>query len=370
MLPLAHWQRLLAGNGAKGPRQQVAVVTGLLCIVLWLLAIKSRQNNTQSEKEAPLILSPIPTFRHVTVYRRAPDVIYENFLDSVLITLKQSYSGTYNAEVWPNKIFQTAKYVDKQYAEAVQSWTLYNSEFEHILMDDKSAKTFVEEAFQSTPQLVQIYNTFPNPVIKADLLRYLLLYLYGGVYADIDVYCRKPVDQWVPKSIWDSKADVIVGIELDEPFATAESQRLRGWHRPFGFAQYTIVARPFAKPVRTAIVRVVAHAYHLARLKGKQSPAKLSKYSAEDIYEVSGPGVWTDALVDSMNYKKNDVSWAQFHDIKEPVSMSTEGGMIVVLPIQYFGNGQKHSNAGGYDQPEACVTHMFTKSWKRNSWFV
>ncbi|KAK9370666.1 hypothetical protein V1509DRAFT_651463 [Lipomyces kononenkoae] len=350
--------------------QRVLLVALLLATVFWLSFVRYRQVQLQENVEKPLKLSPIPTFRHISVYRRAPDVIFENFLDSVLVNLKLSYAGSYNRDVWPKKVFQTTKKVDKKYMEAVSSWSKLNPEYQHVLVDDVTAQDFVESAFINVPQVVQLYNSFPNPVLKADLLRYLLLYLYGGVYADIDVYCRKPIAEWLPENFWKSDADVVVGVEIDEPYAMEESQKVQGWHRPYGFAQFTIVSKPFARPVRTAIVRVVAHAHHLAKLKNKASPALLSKYSAEDIYEISGPGVWTDALIDSMNYKRKDISWEQFYGMTEPKTFPTEGGAVITLPVQYFGNGQKHSNAGDYSHPQACVSHLFTKGWKRNSWFT
>ncbi|KAK9493871.1 hypothetical protein V1508DRAFT_414554 [Lipomyces doorenjongii] len=360
-----HFTQLTGKN-----RQQILLVAFLVSTALWLSLVRYRQIQLHENVDPPLKLSPIPTFRHVSVYRRAPDVIFENFLDSVLVNLKLSYAGSYDKDVWPKKVFQTAKKVDKKYMKAVSSWSRLNPEHEHVLMNDVTAKEFVEKAFLSAPQVVHLYNSFPNPVLKADLLRYLLLYLYGGVYADIDVYCRKPIAEWLPEKLWKSDADIIVGVEIDEPYAMEESQKLWGWHRPFGFAQYTIVSKPFARPVRTAIVRVVAHAHHLAKLKNKANPALLPRYSAEDIYEISGPGVWTDALIDSMNYKRKDISWAQFYGMTEPTILPTEGGAVMALPIQYFGNGQKHSNASNYSHEQACVTHLFTKGWKRNSWFL
>ena len=36
-----------------------------------------------------------------------------------------------------------------------------------------------------------------KPVQKADIFRYIVLMVHGGVYADIDVTCVRPVDQWI-----------------------------------------------------------------------------------------------------------------------------------------------------------------------------
>lgn len=39
------------------------------------------------------------------------------------------------------------------------------------------------------PQLLDIYRAYPNPVQRADLSRYCLLWRFGGIYADIDTAC-------------------------------------------------------------------------------------------------------------------------------------------------------------------------------------
>ncbi|KAK9456081.1 hypothetical protein V1511DRAFT_520950 [Dipodascopsis uninucleata] len=348
-------------------RTQVFVLTSLISLTIVLSIIRYKQLSSVKQ-DLPILLSPIPSYRHVSIYRRNPDTIFENYLESALVNFKLMYADLYQHRIWPKKIWQTAKRVDSKYEEAVASWSTVNPQYEHIIMDDESGKIFVEKAFKSIPEIVYLYNTFPNPALKANLLSYLLLYLYGGVYADIDVYCRKPIETWVSDDIWKSNADVIVGVEIDEPYADDATQKLWDWPRIYGLTQYTIVAKPFSKPVRTAILRVIAHAYTLSKMKGKNEPGKLSYYSPEDIFEVSGAGVWTDALIDTMNYKRKDISWLAFHKLSKPKRMLTEDGSIVVLPINYFGNGQRHSGSGDINQLEVCVTHLFSKSWRKQGW--
>ncbi|KAK9381491.1 nucleotide-diphospho-sugar transferase [Kockiozyma suomiensis] len=350
-------------------RFKIVSLTALALVALWMMAMKYYQISSSAHTIPVRQLSPLPTFTKVTVYRSDPDIIFENYLDAGLVKLKLSYLSTSNTAAWPMKIFQTARKIDPKYKDAISSWSAYNPQYEHMLLNDKASTELVERAYLASPEIIDLYKSFPNPVLKADLLRYLLLYLYGGVYADVDVYCRKPINEWIPESMWASDADVIVGIEIDEPYFTSDTQRQWQWHRPYSFAQYTIAAKPFAKPIRTAIVRVVAHAHHLARLKKKSSPSKISKYSAEDVFEVSGPGMWTDSIFDAINFKKKGITWAQMTELRKLLQFPTESGSVIILPIQYFGNGQAHSNAGDFTQPEACVSHLFTKDWQRNSWF-
>ena len=32
--------------------------------------------------------------------------------------------------------------------------------------------------------------------MKSDFLRYLILYIKGGIYSDTDVRCKKPIEKW------------------------------------------------------------------------------------------------------------------------------------------------------------------------------
>lgn len=45
------------------------------------------------------------------------------------------------------------------------------------------------------PELLPIYNAYPHYIQRADLFRVVLVYLFGGVYMDMDMFCIKPLDQ-------------------------------------------------------------------------------------------------------------------------------------------------------------------------------
>ena len=36
------------------------------------------------------------------------------------------------------------------------------------------------------PELLQLYDSYPQNILRFDMARHLILYKYGGVYADID----------------------------------------------------------------------------------------------------------------------------------------------------------------------------------------
>jgi mannosyltransferase OCH1-like enzyme len=204
-----------------------------------------------------------------------------------------------------------------------------------------------------------------------------------GIYADPDVLCKKPMMSCIPPHFWDNPScSVIVGVGIDEPSAPKEVQRHQKWSRNHGFTQWIVVAKPFAEPLKLAIVRAVSHAYSLAQLYGLSDPEQLrsgkglfdglsSSYSADNVLEVTGPGMWTDAVLDSINQLAASkhanaanlsqplVSWSTFTGLQSP----RLEGQTLVLPINYFGARQRHSGSADF-APEACVNHMANRSWR------
>jgi mannosyltransferase OCH1-like enzyme len=201
------------------------------------------------------------------------------------------------------------------------------------------------------------------------------------------VYCHKPINACISPDFWaDPSIQLVVGIEIDEPLATKAVQRKWHWSRNHGFTQWTVIAKPFAEPLKLAIVRSISHAYALARSRGVSHPENLrsgrglfdffyGSYTVKDILEVTGPGMWTDAVLDFMNSDVQNpivdrvnhghgwramVSWVTFTGLQSPRLV----GEVLVLPINYFGSGQRHSGSGDFQLPEACVNHLARRSWR------
>ena len=140
------------------------------------------------------------------------------------------------------------------------------------------------------------------------------------------------------------------------------------------------ITKPFAEPLKPAIVPSISHAYTLARLRGVSHPENLrsgkglfnyflGSHKIKDILEVTGPGMWTDAVLDSMNApvvdrinhgQESGTMISAFTGLQSPKLV----GEILVLPINYFGTGQRHSGSAIFQLPEACVNHMARRSWK------
>jgi inositol phosphorylceramide mannosyltransferase catalytic subunit len=61
----------------------------------------------------------------------------------------------------------------------------------HYFWTDDDADTFFEENY---PWFLDTWSSYPTIVQRADALRYFVLHKFGGVFLDMDLFCRTPLD--------------------------------------------------------------------------------------------------------------------------------------------------------------------------------
>lgn len=69
-------------------------------------------------------------------------------------------------------------------------------DWEYVLIDDKVADELVDTHF---PNFRETYDSLEYPIMRVDALRYMWLYIYGGVYMDLDIELMKPLDDLFEK---------------------------------------------------------------------------------------------------------------------------------------------------------------------------
>ena len=65
------------------------------------------------------------------------------------------------------------------------------------MFDEKAAREFLQARYEKP--ILQAYRQASHAAQKADILRLALLYEYGGVYADADDVCLKPLAHLIPE---------------------------------------------------------------------------------------------------------------------------------------------------------------------------
>lgn len=157
------------------------------------------------------------------------------------------------SSIIPRKIWQTWKIqpldFDIRDSERARSWTSMNPGHRYEVLTDNNDLHYVETHFGpesgqggiNRPDIVNMYRSLNATIIKADLLRYLMMYIEGGVYADIDVSSLKPIDQFLPSHINEEDVGLVISVEIDEP--TYSSHPILG-PKSQSFCQWTFMAKP------------------------------------------------------------------------------------------------------------------------------
>ncbi|KAG0156163.1 hypothetical protein PDIDSM_3340 [Penicillium digitatum] len=354
----------------------------------------STQNNTRADRPPPeRQVADTPRFLYRSPFRTNPDVEYEKQLSNALEKVENAVLESQENNQPEDRIWQIAK-DEKHRGDDSRIFQGKNKEWKYTLVTDTKAIAFVTKELSAIPEIAATYNSYPRNVLRADLLRYLLLWYYGGFYADIDVFPAQTIktcpalepffaaapDEYTQRSNPD--VSLVVGIE--------------------GLIQYTMYApRRFSPLLRETIVRVLAHTRHYKR--GHSSFFPNLAYDEKTILGVTGPDVFTDAILDKLSSSlplthpfvqqsvdadveigifsllnsgvEERVTWAPFHQLRDPVCIQAgeaapneSMGGLCILPISVWGNGQRHSQAGGFNHPNACVNHRFGRTWKKGWW--
>ena len=93
--------------------------------------------------------------------------------------------GFTEPSVIPLHIYQTWETTDlpEKMRECVDQLKQKNPDFEHHLFDDKQRREFIQQHFE--PDVVDAYDKLIPGAYRADLWRYCVLYINGGIYLDI-----------------------------------------------------------------------------------------------------------------------------------------------------------------------------------------
>lgn len=263
---------------------------------------------------------------------------------------------------FPKKVWQTWKVdtlnFEERDATRAKSWTTNNPGHRHEVLTDANALHWVEETFGPAgfdrPDIVYMFRHLTLRIIKADLLRYLIMFVEGGIYTDIDVENLRAVDTWIPGRYDESIVDLVIGVEIDEPgFA---SHPILG-RKSMSFCQWTFMAKPRLPVMLHLIDNILKWLESVA--KDQNVDIKDIHLSFDDVIAGTGPSAFTRAILAEMSVRTGqDIDWTHFHDLREPKLV----GGVLVMTVEAFAAGQGHSNSGNHDSIHALVKHHYHAS--------
>ncbi|KAI0125323.1 glycosyltransferase family 32 protein [Xylariales sp. AK1849] len=275
---------------------------------------------------------------------------------------KLAYQYPYDVETkFPAYIWQTWKYTpahaEFHFREQEASWTEKHPGFVHEVITDQVATHLLRVLYAAVPEVLDAYDALPQPVLKADFFRYLILLARGGIYSDIDTAALKSALGWIPDHVPQESIGLVVGIEADP-----DRPDWHDWYsRRIQFCQWTIQSKPGHPVLRDIVTRITQET-----LKRKADGHFISK--EKSVVEFTGPAVWTDSIFDYMNDPRyfdmsRSVGNITFLNFTGMVT-ARKVGDVIVLPITSFSPGVQQMGAQDVNDPMAFVKHGFEGTWK------
>ncbi|KAF3908094.1 hypothetical protein ABW21_db0206670 [Orbilia brochopaga] len=276
------------------------------------------------------------------------------------------------ASGFPKKIWQIrleplggreAQTPSEQDIKRTASWQNMNPSYRYELLNDTTAERYIAQNFKDIdPYLVQLYPNFPQRILAADLLRYMIMYRSGGVYTDLDTECKMPIDRWMDESL--SNVPGVRGSDINMIIGMDQATR---WSDDFAndgeidkriqFVQWTIYARPGHEIIRRMIQEITTSVRRDIESLPSKSVSALY-YEQEQILNRTGPWQWTRAVqryINDLEGKKVPIE--EFADIDG----ARRFGDVLFVSAGRMNPGPAHSGVA-YVQP--FLAHHKASSWR------
>ncbi|KAH8910364.1 alpha-1,6-mannosyltransferase Och1 [Coniochaeta sp. PMI_546] len=264
---------------------------------------------------------------------------------------------------FPKKIWQTWKVdplsFDQRDALTAKTWTAKNPDYRYEVLTDNNDLTWIEQYYGpdglNREDIVEFYRNVNATIIKADLLRYLIMYAEGGVYADIDVEALKPVRRWITDRFDEADVDMVIGVEIDQP--QFKDHPILG-KKSESFCQWTFMCKPRLPVMLRLVENIMAWLNGLAAQQGVSiSDVHLD---FDEVISGTGPSAFTAAILQEMNRVSGGrpITWDRFHEMDESKLVSR----VLVLDVEAFAAGQGHSDSGNHNARGALVKHHYHAS--------
>lgn len=100
--------------------------------------------------------------------------------------------------MFPKVLHQTWKTKDlepiTEFEACSRTWITYHPAYFYRLWDDKENHEFVKTQF---PNYFNTWLSFDKNIKRIDSIRYMWMYKYGGIYADLDMECLRSLDELI-----------------------------------------------------------------------------------------------------------------------------------------------------------------------------
>ncbi len=220
-------------------------------------------------------------------------------------TPAKSTDSAANFDHLPKKIFQTweTDQVPQGMYDAMHSWIDLNPDWEHHFFTDDDRRAFIQQHFDQ--DVIDAYDNLIPGAYRADLWRYCILYIHGGIYADCKLVLHQPLNILLPQNCEFMMAKDVVNT------------------RRMAFSGYLYNA---------FIVSTPQHPFLEKAIKLVVSNVRRGFYGWDPL-SVTGPGLFgrvvnlctgkaETASIETGNFQHKALSYTILPELKRPISMN------------------------------------------------
>lgn len=185
--------------------------------------------------------------------------------------------------------------------------------WEIIVWDDDTALSIVDKYFS---EWKETYLSYPKAIQRADIYRVMIVYLKGGFYMDMDMFCLKALDELC-------NHEIVLGIE--KTLTSTETLHLNHIY-PIRIANYMFGSKP-------------RHSLWLDFLNEAKSKSNCSIKKENDVLETTGPGLLTN-IFHKVKHKYNNIVLLENNEMPCPQSCGQASC--------HFGHYAAHHHVGSW----------------------
>lgn len=134
--------------------------------------------------------------------------------------------------------------IPEKWQSTHQSVLELNPDFEFRLWTDEMARDFIATNYE---WFLKTYDSYPYNIMRADVIRYFVLFHYGGIYIDLDNGCLKNLDPllnvpaWLRKTIPTGVSNDLMGSVPGHPFFEYVTNNLMRFNHNWFVSYITIM---------------------------------------------------------------------------------------------------------------------------------
>jgi mannosyltransferase OCH1-like enzyme len=124
-------------------------------------------------------------------------------------------------QVWINDTWKDSslkKDVPEKWKKSQQEWQRLHPDWTYILWTDDLVLSFIEKNY---PEYLEFYKNYEYLIQRADMIRYFILYDFGGVYCDLDLYPVENIEKYITTNlnyfIYSAGSDILTNAFMISP---------------------------------------------------------------------------------------------------------------------------------------------------------